>query len=49
MTETAQDKGKQATRSTTNLPVATEQQAPRHKQQTNMPKANVDNTKKTTT
>jgi hypothetical protein len=44
--ETAQDKGKQATRSTSKLPVATEQRAPRRKKQTNIPHVNVENTKK---
>ena len=45
--EATQDKGKQATRSTSHLPVATEQQAPKRRQQTNISQGNVDNTKNT--
>jgi hypothetical protein len=43
--EATQNDGKQATRSTFHLPVATEQQAPKRRQQTNIPQVNVDNTK----
>jgi hypothetical protein len=47
--ETAQEEGKRATRSTSKLPVATEQQTPTRRKQTNTPQVNVDNTKKTPT